>query len=47
MRKAGIPVGIAADGPMSGNTLDLFSQFALVFRSAGPQPQAQIRAGRP
>jgi 5-methylthioadenosine/S-adenosylhomocysteine deaminase len=30
MRKAGIPVGIATDGPMSGNTLDLFSQFAPV-----------------
>ena len=24
MRRAGIPVGIATDGPMSGNTLDLF-----------------------
>jgi len=30
MRKAGVPVGIATDGPMSGNTLDLFSQFAPV-----------------
>ncbi len=30
MRMAGIPVGIATDGPMSGNTLDLFSQFAPV-----------------
>lgn len=30
MRAAGIPVGIATDGPMSGNTLDLFSQFAPV-----------------
>ncbi|MEJ6781708.1 amidohydrolase family protein [Aminobacter sp. Piv2-1] len=28
MRKAGIPVGISTDGAMSGNTLDLFSQFA-------------------
>jgi 5-methylthioadenosine/S-adenosylhomocysteine deaminase len=30
MRAAGIPVGIASDGPMSGNTLDLFSQFGVV-----------------
>ena len=30
MRAAGIPVGIATDGPMSGNTLDLFSQFGPV-----------------
>ncbi|PVH30343.1 amidohydrolase family protein [Pararhodobacter oceanensis] len=30
MRAAGIPVGIATDGPMSGNTLDLFSQFGVV-----------------
>ncbi len=30
MRRAGIPVGIATDGPMSGNTLDLFAQFASV-----------------
>lgn len=30
MRERGIPVGIATDGPMSGNTLDLFSQFAPV-----------------
>lgn len=30
MRQAGITVGIASDGPMSGNTLDLFSQFAAV-----------------
>lgn len=30
MRAAGIPVGISTDGPMSGNTLDLFSQFAPV-----------------
>ena len=29
MRKAGIPVGISTDGPMSGNTLDLFSQFGV------------------
>jgi len=28
MRAAGIPVGIATDGAMSGNTLDLFAQFA-------------------
>lgn len=30
MRRAGIAVGIATDGPMSGNTLDLFSQFGVV-----------------
>ena len=30
LRKAGVPVGIATDGPMSGNTLDLFAQFAPV-----------------
>lgn len=30
IRKAGIPVGISTDGAMSGNTLDLFSQFAPV-----------------
>jgi cytosine/adenosine deaminase-related metal-dependent hydrolase len=28
LRARGIKVGIATDGPMSGNTLDLFSQFA-------------------
>jgi cytosine/adenosine deaminase-related metal-dependent hydrolase len=28
MRAAAIPVGLATDGPMSGNTLDLFSQLA-------------------
>ena len=28
LRDRGINVGIATDGPMSGNTLDLFSQFA-------------------
>lgn len=28
MRAAGLPVGLATDGPMSGNTLDLFAQFA-------------------
>jgi 5-methylthioadenosine/S-adenosylhomocysteine deaminase len=30
MRRAGIPVGISTDGAMSGNTLDLFSQFGTV-----------------
>ncbi len=28
MRKSGIPVGLASDGPMSGNTLDIFAQLA-------------------
>lgn len=28
MRAAGVPVGLATDGAMSGNTLDLFAQFA-------------------
>ena len=28
MREAGLPVGLATDGPMSGNTLDLFAQMA-------------------
>ena len=28
MRKAGLSVGLATDGPMSGNTLDIFSQMA-------------------
>jgi cytosine/adenosine deaminase-related metal-dependent hydrolase len=28
MRRAGLAVGLASDGPMSGNTLDLFAQFA-------------------
>ncbi|MBB3950171.1 amidohydrolase family protein [Aureimonas jatrophae] len=30
LRAAGIPVGIGTDGPMSGNTLDLFAQLAPV-----------------
>jgi 5-methylthioadenosine/S-adenosylhomocysteine deaminase len=30
LRFAGLPVGIGSDGAMSGNTLDLFSQFAPV-----------------
>ncbi|KKB81116.1 amidohydrolase [Devosia soli] len=30
MRNAGLPAGIGSDGAMSGNTLDLFSQFAPV-----------------
>lgn len=28
LRASGVPVGLATDGPMSGNTLDLFSQMA-------------------
>ncbi|NGN43460.1 amidohydrolase [Mesorhizobium sp. CGMCC 1.15528] len=49
MRKAGIPVGIATDGPMSGNTLDLFSQFApvsmfqkLLGHSRKPMPSVEV-----
>lgn len=49
MRKAGIPVGIATDGPMSGNTLDLFSQFApvtmfqkLLGHSRKPMPAVEV-----
>jgi cytosine/adenosine deaminase-related metal-dependent hydrolase len=49
MRSAGIPVGIATDGPMSGNTLDLFSQFGpvsmfqkLLGHSRKPMPAAQV-----
>jgi 5-methylthioadenosine/S-adenosylhomocysteine deaminase len=30
LRNAGLPVGLGSDGAMSGNTLDLFSQFAPV-----------------
>jgi cytosine/adenosine deaminase-related metal-dependent hydrolase len=30
LRNAGLPAGIGSDGAMSGNTLDLFSQFAPV-----------------
>lgn len=49
MRAAGIPVGIATDGPMSGNTLDLFSQFApvsmfqkLLGHSRKPMPAVEV-----
>ena len=49
MRRRGIPVGIATDGPMSGNTLDLFSQFApvsmfqkLLGSSRKPMPAAEV-----
>lgn len=51
MRAAGIPVGIATDGPMSGNTLDLFAQFApvsmfqkLAAGSRGPMPAVDVIA---
>jgi 5-methylthioadenosine/S-adenosylhomocysteine deaminase len=48
MRAAGIPVGIATDGPMSGNTLDLFAQFAPVsmFPSCRAIARADARARR-
>src|SRR5690606_26754512 len=49
MRAAGIPVGIATDGPMSGNTLDLLSQFApvtmfqkLLGHSRKPMPAREV-----
>ncbi len=49
MRAAGIPVGIATDGPMSGNTLDLFAQFGpvsmfqkLLGKSRKPMPAVEI-----
>lgn len=49
MRAAGIPVGVATDGPMSGNTLDLFSQFApvtmfqkLAGHSRKPMPAKEV-----
>ena len=49
MRAAGIPVGVATDGPMSGNTLDLFSQFGpvtmfqkLLGRSRKPMPAREV-----
>lgn len=49
MRRAGIPVGIATDGPMSGNTLDLFAQFGpvsifakILGHSRKPLPAAEV-----
>jgi 5-methylthioadenosine/S-adenosylhomocysteine deaminase len=49
MRAAGVPVGVATDGPMSGNTLDLFSQFApvtmfqkLLGHSRKPMPAREV-----
>ncbi|MEM8728649.1 MAG: amidohydrolase [Pseudomonadota bacterium] len=51
LRAAGVPVGIATDGPMSGNTLDLFSQFGPVSmfaklrgQSRKPMPGADVIA---
>lgn len=49
MLAAGIPVGIATDGPMSGNTLDSFAQFgpvSILQKIAGgsrrPMPAAEV-----
>lgn len=51
MRKRGITVGISTDGPMSGNTLDLFAQFGPVTMfqkilggSRKPMPAADVIA---
>ena len=51
LRSAGVPVGIATDGPMSGNTLDLFSQFGpvsmfakLLGHSRKPMPARDVIA---
>lgn len=49
MRAAGLPVGIGSDGPMSGNTLDLFAQFGpvtmfqkLLGKSRKPMPCVEV-----
>ena len=49
LRNAGLPVGMGSDGAMSGNTLDLFSQFApvsmfakLLAGSRKPLPAAEV-----
>jgi len=49
LRARGIPVGIATDGPMSGNTLDLFAQFGpvamfqkLAGGSRAPMPAREV-----
>ena len=49
MRRAGLPVGIGTDGPMSGNGLDLFSQFGpvtmfqkLIGHSRKPMPVVEV-----
>lgn len=49
MRRAGMAVGLASDGPMSGNTLDLFAQFApasmfqkLLGQSRKPLPAREV-----
>lgn len=49
LRRAGLPVGISTDGPMSGNTLDLFAQFGpvsmfqkLAGKSRKPMPSVDV-----
>jgi cytosine/adenosine deaminase-related metal-dependent hydrolase len=49
LRKAGIPVGISTDGPMSGNTLDVFAQFGpvsmfqkILGKSRKPMPSVEV-----
>lgn len=49
MRKAGVTVGVGTDGPSSGNTLDLFTQFKMIasfqktkYHSRGVMSAAEI-----
>ncbi|MCA2012557.1 amidohydrolase [Cereibacter sphaeroides] len=49
LRRAGVAVGIATDGPMSGNTLDLFAQFGpvsifakILGKSRKPLPAVEV-----
>ncbi len=51
MRKAGVDVGVGTDGPSSGNTLDLFTQFKMIasaqktrYHSRGIFPAPEIVA---
>lgn len=46
LRAAGVPVGLATDGPMSGNTLDLFAQMApaSMFQSLAARRRSPLTA---